>query len=146
MGDRAQCHLTIGGKLPRTSLDDLCRHTDNYDLRTDWSGEPFTAADIKPGEPIELFGEELNGGLVDGLEKFCTDNKLHYRRWSGGCAGAFLPEIVVSHGDGETHDATASEDEYVVFTTEEINQAESLDQLKAKIGKFQPEVPAFELV
>ena len=146
MGDRAQCHLTIGGKLPHASLAELCRHADTYDLRTDWGGEPFTTANITPGEPIDLFGEELNGGLVDELEKFCIDHKLHYRRWSGGCAGAFNPEIVVSHGDGERHDATATEDEYVVFTTQEITTAESLDTLKATIAKFQPDVPAFELV
>lgn len=145
MGDRASCHLTIGGKLTSDEFEELCHHIDAYDLRVEWDGEPFTAECLEPGTPIELFGQELNGGLVDDLEAFCLERKLHYRRWSGGCPGSFLPEILVSHGDGATYDTSASEDEYIVFTTEDIKRAESLDVLKAEIEKFQPDIPAFEL-
>jgi hypothetical protein len=69
----------------------------------------------RPGEPLELYGTELNGGQIPEIDAFCCEHGLPFRRWSGGCLGAFLPEIVLFEGSGPMRDYTASEDEYVLF-------------------------------
>ncbi len=44
MGDRAPVHITIGGTLPREHLATFAGHAADYDLRTEWDGEPFDPA------------------------------------------------------------------------------------------------------
>lgn len=53
MGDRAPVHITIGGALPREHLEAFAAHADNYDLRTEWDGEPFDPAVLPEDEPLE---------------------------------------------------------------------------------------------
>lgn len=45
----------------------------NYDLRVEWRGEPFDTAALPEGEPLELYGTELNGGQVPGIDAFCAE-------------------------------------------------------------------------
>jgi hypothetical protein len=104
MGDRASVHITIGGTLPLEHLATLAAHADDYDLRTDWDGEPFDPAALVAGEPLELYGTELNGGQIPEIDAFCCEHGLPFRRWSGGCLGAFLPEIVLFEGSGAMRD------------------------------------------
>lgn len=108
MGDRAPVHITIGGKLPRKHLAIFLSHAAEYDLRAEWNGEPIDPAALGSGEPPELYGTELNGGQIPEVDAFCCEHGLLFRRWSGGCLGAYLPEIVVFDGSGPLRDYIAS--------------------------------------
>ena len=135
MGDRAPVHITIGGTLPREHLATFAGHAADYDLRTEWDGEPFDPAVLPEGEPLELYGTELNGGLIDDIDAFCVEHRLTFRRWSGGCLGAFLPEIIVHDGTGKGRVYSASEDEYVVFSPTDIKPFKRLRDLKRAIAR-----------
>jgi hypothetical protein len=54
----------------RTSAT-FAAHAADYDLRTEWDGEPFDPAALRPGEPLELYGTELNGGQIPEIDAFC---------------------------------------------------------------------------
>lgn len=141
MGDRAPVHITIGGTMPREVLADFAGIADSYDLRVEWDGEPFDPAAIVDGEPLELYGTELNGGQIPGIDDFCVRHGLVFRRWSGGCLGAFLPEIVVFDGSGPMRDYTASEDEYLLFPPSWINRFTRLRELKRAMAQAEITVP-----
>lgn len=145
MGDRASAHITIGGTLPREHLEEFAMRAADYDLRTEWDGEPFDPAALPEGEPLELYGMEMNGGLVDDLDAFCVEHGLTFRRWSGGCLGAFLPEIVIYEGTGKERVYTASEDEYVVFSPTDIKAFKRMRDLRRAIARAEITVPPFVL-
>lgn len=145
MGDRAQCHIEIGGTLPAGLLDTLSQLIADYDLRCDWDGEPFDATSLPVDAVLDLYDDQLNGGLVPELERFCAENGLAFRRWSGGCLGAFNPEIVAHYGPGDSHDATADDNENPAFTADEIERAASLDELKGVVANLRRELPPFRL-
>ena len=142
MGDRAPIHITIGGALPREHLEAFAAHAADYDLRTEWDGEPFDPATLPEGEPLELYGTELNGGHIPDIDAFCAEHGLPFRRWSGGCLGAYLPEIIVFDGQGPMRDYTASEDEYVLFPPSWINSFTRLRDLKREMARAELTIPA----
>lgn len=146
MGDRAPVHITIGGKMPRDRLAEFARHAADYDLRVDWDGEPFDPEAIAEGEPLDLYGTEINGGLIDEIDTFCIRHGLQFRRWSGGCLGAFFPEIIVYDGTGKLRDYRASEDEHVVFSVQDIARYTRLRDLKRAIAGANVVIPLLELV
>lgn len=135
MGDRTSCTIEIGGYLSAALLPRLIELANEYALSLDWGGEDLTAENIPGDASLDLYGEELNGGLVDDLEAFLLANRLHYRRTSGGCPGAYNPEVVVSYGNGITHAFEADEDGRVVFSVDTILAATSLTALQA-LGVF----------
>ena len=145
MGDRASAHITIGGTLPRDHLDEFAMRVADYDLRIEWDGEPFDPEVLIEGVPLELYGMELNGGLVDDLDAFCVEHCLTFRRWSGGCLGAFLPEIVSYEGTGKQRVYTASEDEYVVFSPTDIKAFKLMRDLRLAIARAEITVPPLVL-
>jgi hypothetical protein len=146
MGDRAPVHITIGGTLPREYLATFAAHAANYDLRTDWDSEPFDPAALVVGEALELYGTELNGGQIPEIDAFCCEHGLPFRRWSGGCHGAFLPEIVLFEGSGTMRDYTASEDEYVLFPPSWIKGFTRLRDLKRELARAELTIPPFVLL
>lgn len=146
MGDRASVHITIGGTLPREHLATFAAHVTDYDLRTDWDSEPFDPAALVVGEPLELYGTELNGGQIPEIDAFCCEHGLPFRRWSGGCLGAFLPEIVLFEGSGAMRDYTASEDEYVLFSPSWIKSFTRLRDLKRALARAELTIPPFVLL
>ena len=145
MGDRAMCHIRLGGDLPRSKLPELQHHIETYGLLSDWGGEPVDTEIPLLSEPLDLYGEELNGGLVPDLEKFCVDNALPFWRWSGGCGGAFEPELYANYGPSDQHYAQAADSEDPVFTAQDVNKANSLDDLKAILANFERELPPFRI-
>ena len=146
MGDRAPVHITIGGACPREHLEAFAVHAANYDLRVEWDGEPFDPAALSAGEPLELYGTELNGGQIPEVDAFCIEHGLIFRRWSGGCPGAYLPEIVVFEGTGPMRDYTASEDEYVLFPPTWILGFTRLRDLKRAMAKAEITVPPLVII
>jgi len=146
MGDRAPVHITIGGALRRDLLGDLAACAEEYDLRAEWDGEPFGPAAVIEGAPLELYGTELNGGQIPEVDAFCIEHGLIFRRWSGGCPGAYLPEIVVFDGTGPMRDYTASEDEYVLFPPSWIRGFTRLRDLKRAMAKAEITVPPLVII
>lgn len=146
MGDRAPVHITIGGALRRDLLGNLAACAEEYDLRAEWDGEPFGAAAVTEGEPLELYGTELNGGQIPEIDAFCIEHGLIFRRWSGGCPGAYLPEIVVFDGTGPLRDYTASEDEYVLFSPSWIKGFTRLRDIKRAMAKAEITVPPLVII
>ena len=146
MGDRAPTHITIGGALRRDLLGDLAACAEEYALRAEWDGEPFDPAAVTEGAPLELYGTELNGGQVTEVDAFCIEHGLIFRRWSGGCPGAYLPEIVVFDGTGPMRDYTASEDEYVLFPPSWIRGFTRLRDLKRAMAKAEITVPPLVII
>mgnify|MGYP001331276290 FL=1 len=146
MGDRAPVHITIGGTLPRERLEVFAAHAADYDLRTEWDGEPFDPAALIAGDPLELYGTELNGGQIPAIDAFCCEHGLLFRRWSGGCLGAFMPEIVLFDGSGPLRDYTASEDEWVLFPPSWIKGFTRLRELKREMARAELTIPPFVLL
>ena len=95
------------------------------------------------GDPLELYGTELNGGQIPEIDAFCIAHGLPFRRWSGGCLGAFLPEIILFDGASRMRDYTASEDEYVLFPPSWIRSFTRLRDLKRAIDRAEVTIPAF---
>lgn len=145
MGDRASVHITIGGPLPREHLAELAMRIADYDLRVEWDGEPFDPDVLPEGETLELYGMELNGGLIDDVDAFCVEHSLPFRRWSGGCVGAFTPELVLFDGQGPMRDYTASDDGDVLFSAAEIARFKRLRELKREIARAELAIPPFVL-
>jgi hypothetical protein len=106
----------------------------------------FGSASIAEGRSLELYGTELNGGQITDVDEFCIAHDLTFYRWSGGCPGAFLPEIVIYDGTGLLRDYTASEDEVVLFAPSEIQAFMRLRDLKRAIADAEIMIPPFELV
>ena len=146
MGDRAPVHITIGGAPRRHLIGDLAACAEEYDLRAEWDGEPFDPAAVIEGAPLELYGTELNGGQIPEVDAFCIEHGLIFRRWSGGCPGAYLPEIVVFDGTGPMRDYTASEDEYVLFPPSWIRGFTRLRDLKRAMAKAEITVPPLVII
>ena len=71
---------------------------------------------------------------------------LPFRRWSGGCLGAFLPEIVLFEGSGAIRDYTASEDEYVLFPPSWIKSYTRLRDLKRELARAELTIPPLVLL
>ena len=93
MGDRTTCTIEIGVYLPAALLPRLIDLADQYALSLDWGGDALTADNIPGDASLDLYGEELNGGLVDDLEAFVLANRLYYRRTSGLNAPGHPPEV-----------------------------------------------------
>lgn len=143
MGDRAPVHITIGGALPREHLEAFAAHAADYDLRTEWDGEPFDPAVLPEAMPLELYGMELNGGLIDEVDDFCMEHGLHFHRWSGGCLGAFDPEIVVFDGAGSPRSYFANEEGTVLFSKSWIGDFSRLRDLKRAMARAEVSIPPF---
>ena len=77
------------------------------------------------------------------VERFCAKHGLPFRRWSGGCLVAFLPEIILLDGASPMRDYTASEDEYVLFPPSWIRSFTRLRDLKRAIDRAEVTIPAF---
>ena len=146
MGDRAPVHITIGGTLPHEHLEVFAAHAADYDLRTEWDGEPFDPAALVVGEPLELYGTELNGGQIPAVDAFCCEHGLPFRRWSGGRLGAFMPEIILFDGTGTLRDYTASEDEWVLFLPSWIKGFTRLRELKREMARAELTIPPFVIL
>lgn len=147
MGDRAYVHITIGGTLLFEHFPALAAHAADYDLRTEWEdGEPLDLPALVAGKPLELYGTELNGGQIPTIDAFCVEHGLPFRRWSGGCLGAFLPEFVLFEGAGPLREYMASEDETVLFPPSWIRGCRSLRDLKRAVARAEFVIPPFVLL
>src|SRR3546814_2019709 len=78
MADRVSASIAIGGKVSPTQLAELAAHIADYDLRTEWDGEPFDPIHLPQEDAMRLFAHEVPWGIFDTLEQFCCDSGLAY--------------------------------------------------------------------
>lgn len=144
MSDYAQARIRIGGPVTSVQWSELCDLIQNYALCIDWGGPRFDGT-LPINAPLDLYHDCAPGGQFDALEQYCVDSCLAYRRWSGGCIGAFLPEIIVHRGDGKPLNYASDEDEHIVLHEQTIRQLGSYDTILAYLadGEFEP--PPFEV-
>jgi hypothetical protein len=144
MGDRAPCSITIGGDLSADHLPRFLSLIEDYGLTIDWGGEPFEFRLHPVATPIALFGDEINGGCVDDVESFCVEHGLPFRRVSGGCLGAFSPEIIVFYGAKQgVQRFDADDDGSMVMTADAVLRAKSLTDLQARVIYAKRDIPPF---
>lgn len=146
MSERAPCHIILGGDLAADLHGALVGAIQTHNLSHEWDGETFAGPIGTSDAPLELFGMQLPGGIPFELEEFCRDHQLAYWRWSASCYGAFNAEIEVHLGDGSSENVEANDSEIPVFCPQDIEAAESLDTLKARIGFVTQPIPPLRLI
>ncbi len=129
MADRVSVSIAIGGDLPASQRDKFVETIMCEGLSTEWDGPDSDASQLPSGEALRLYAHEVAWGRLDALEAFCIDQALPFVRWSGGCPGAFGPEIVVFTGSGALQSFAADEDECIVLgraTAEQLGSYEAI--------------------
>ena len=132
MSDRVSASISIGGTVTRDQWAALLKLIEADDLRTEWDGPAFTASTPLESSALHLFAHEVPWGRFEALEQYACDQRIAYRRWSGGCSGSFGPEIIVfAGGESSPLNYYADEDERVVVHSETIEQLGSMRAIRA---------------
>ena len=141
MSDRVSANITIGGPVTTKQWTALLELIAGEDLRTEWDGPAFTAATPLESRALHLFAHEVPWGRFETLEQYACNERIAYRRWSGGYSGSFGPEIIVFDSSGKDGPLNydADEDERVVLHPETIEQLGSMRAIRAYLKP-----PAFE--
>ena len=142
MSDRVSASISIGGTVTLDQWAALLKLIEAEDLRTEWDGPAFTASTLLESSALHLFTYEVPWGRFTQLEQYACDERIAYRRWSGGYPGSFGPEIIVFNGSGKDGPLNydADEDERVVLHPETIEQLGSMRAIRAylKPAAFEP--------
>ena len=85
-------------------------------------------------------------GRFEALEQYACDERIAYRRWSGGFPGSFGPEIIVFDGRGGPLNYDADEDERVVLHPETIERLGSMRAIRSYIAEAEINLPPFAVV
>ncbi len=91
MADYVAAHITIGGRVPRRIVPELCEMICRQGVSLDW-GEfdfcPKTAADLRRGcrkisgtKVLRLYSDEVVYGNLDLLQAFLASHELPFDRW-----------------------------------------------------------------
>lgn len=142
MSDRVSASISIGGTVTLDQWAALLKLIEAEDLRTEWDGPAFTESTPLESSALHLFAYEVPWGRFDPLEQYACDERIAYRRWSGGYPGSFGPEIIVFNSnctDGPLN-YDADEDQRVVIHPETIEQLGSIRAIRAylKPAAFEP--------
>ena len=121
-------------------MGELLKLIEAEDLRTEWDGPAFTAAIPLKSGALHLFAHEVPWGRFEALEQHACNERIAYRRWSGGYSGSFGPEIIVFDGNNGPLHYDADEDERVVLNPETIERLGSMRAIRAylKPATFEP--------
>lgn len=141
MADRVSASIGIGGTVTRQQWAMLLELIEAEDLRIAWDGPAFTATTSLGADGLNLFAQDVPWGIFDDLEQYCCDQRIAYRRWSGGFPGSFGPEIIVFDGSGNGPlNYDADEDERVVVHPATIERLGSMRAIRAylKPASFEP--------
>ena len=145
MADRVSVTMSLGGTLPRNLLVDLEQAIAEDDASTDWEGTAFSRELLTREEPLVLMACEVAWGRFEAIEQFCLVYGLPFVRWSGGCTGSFPPERIVFTGSGDLHYFTASEDDEILISKEDVDRLATIEAIRAHFGKAAFTVPALIL-
>lgn len=140
MSDRVSASISIGGTVTLDQWAALLKLIEAEDLRTEWDGPAFTAATPLESRALHLFAHEVPWGRFEALEQYACNERITYRRWSGGYSGSFGPEIIVFDGNDGPLNYDADEDERVVLNPETIERLGSMRAIRTylKPATFEP--------
>lgn len=145
MADRVAVALSLGGTMPRTLLVYLEQAIAEDGASTDWEGTAFSREVLTGEESLILRACEVAWGRFDAIEQFCLVYGLPFVRWSGGCTGSFPPERVVFTGIGNLHYFTASEDDEILISKEDVDRLATIEAIRAHFAVAAFSVPALIL-
>lgn len=159
MGTHFPGRITIGGKLPRSKLDEFVRLAEFNSAGFDWDSDPFTKEELleflKSGEtePLNLMSSEASFGRFEELEDWLSKNGMSYLITSDAYCeyGATISGVV----NGQEFSVDADQDGDAIVGMDVVTSAlaslKSGDIFEAvatlsHAAKSTPVVPAFEIV
>lgn len=146
MADRASAMITLGGRLPAEALPDLLAAIEADGGFGGWDEHPIDDAYCRSGEPLEICGYELAGGVFSSIEQFAAEHGLAFVRSSGSCAGAFGPERVVFDGLNPRRDYDLTEYDMVVLGVDQLRRLGTIEAAEAWFAAAEFAPPALEIV
>jgi hypothetical protein len=85
MADYIAAHIAIGGKLAGSKLEELSSLIEDLSAEDDWSSpadQQYLQKCSDDRKPLALYDDEARYGEFEELERFCTRNKLTFKRQS----------------------------------------------------------------
>ena len=146
IADRASAMIRLGGRLPAAALPVLLTAIEDDRGFAGWGELPIDEADCHAGEPLEICGYELVGGVFASIEDFAVAHGLAFVRNSGSCPGVFGPERVVFDGTGPRRDYDLTEFDLVVLGIDRLRALGSLDAAEAWFATADYTPPPLELI
>lgn len=141
MADRVSASIVLGGTITAVVFAELTVLIEAEGLSTEWDGDPFQLADIRPGEPLSLYAHEVAWGRFEELEAYCVVNAVPFARWAGAYAGQWNAERVVFTGAGEPAEFVADEDDHIVIHGQTVEKLGSMDAILAHFDAADFAVP-----
>lgn len=141
MADRVSVSFKLGGILSPNAYLALAAVIAGEGLSIEWDGPSFEPSHRTPGEPLELFANEVAWGKVEALETFCQEHGLPYRFWAGGYFAEWSAERIVFRGDGSPDSFIVDESDRVLIDRHEIVRRGSIDAILAYFDEAELKVP-----
>lgn len=145
MADRVSASIIIGGTVTPDLWTQLVAHIAAEDLSVEWDVDAFAPNAAIEGEPLRLFSHNVAWGRFEALEQYCCDNRIAYRRWSGGCPDSFGAERIVYDGKTGPLNYDVDEDDHVVVHANIIAQLGSMRAIRHYLKAAETEIPALVL-
>ena len=145
MADRVSASIIIGGTVTPDLWTQLVAHIAAEDLSVEWDGDAFAPNAAIEGEPLRLFSHNVAWGRFEALEQYCCDNRIAYRRWSGGCPGSFGAERIVYDGKTGPLNYDVDKDDHVVVHAHTIAQLGSMRAIRHYLKAAEIEIPVLVL-
>jgi hypothetical protein len=141
MADRVSISFKLGGALPPDSYLELADVIAAESLSIEWDGPAFEPSHRTPGEPLELFANEVAWGKVEALETFCQNHRLPYRFWAGGFFAEWSAERIVYRGDGTPDSFIVDESDRVLIDRHEVERRGGVEAVLAYFDEAEFTVP-----
>ena len=114
MADRVSASITLGGTISPAHYAELAAPIIDEGLSTEWDGEPFAPHQLTPGEPLQLYADEVAWGRFGQLGEWCAEHGVPFARWADGYPGEWTAERVVFTGSGELRSYIADEEDRIL--------------------------------
>jgi hypothetical protein len=159
MGDYYNGSITIGGKLPRSKIMELCAAVGAEGAGFDWGVEDANAEAVAAlvesadfdGELSVYANDALNGSFED-LEDTCRDLGLAYCRHSDACGEAEAETVYWRPGMGEPEAVGADNEGHLMIPVDSVRDAIKGDdvglrrRLDALLAPYDTTIPKLEIV
>jgi hypothetical protein len=159
MGDYYNGSITIGGKLPRSRIAELCDAVDAEGAGFDWGEHDVTAEKVAAmieaadfdGE-LSLYNNEADNGCFPGLEARCRDLGLAYCRHSDADGEDEAETVYWRPGMGEPEAVGADNAGHLMVPVDSVRDAIQGDdvglrrRLDALLAPYDATIPRLEVV
>jgi hypothetical protein len=159
MGDYYNGSITIGGKLPRSKIVELCDAVDAEGAGFDWGEHDANAAAVAAlveaddfdGE-LSIYSNEALGGSFEDLEVVCRDLGLAYCRHSDADGEAEAETVYWRPGMAEPESVGADNAGHLMVSVDAVRDAIKGDdvglrrRLDALLEPYDATIPRLEIV